>query len=209
MKPAAIILAGGRSSRFGADKLAARLDGIPILEHALRAVAQVADPVVVVVSPDAPSPSVPADIRAEVVPARDLVANQGPLAGLAGGLAALGSWAASDGEGSAPDVVLLVAGDMPTLVPGVLGLLAGALAADPSLGAVSLETEPPSPLPAAIRASLTGPVATALLADDRRSLRRLLESVPSSIVPSAAWRSIDPEGRTLRDIDTPEDLLAH
>lgn len=206
MKPAAIILAGGRSSRFGADKLAARLDGIPVLEHALRAVAQVADPVVVVVSPDAPSPSVPSDLRVEVVPARDLVAHQGPLAGLVGGLAALGSWAASDGEGAAPDVVLLVAGDMPTLVPAVLALLVRILDEDPALGAVTLETEPPTLLPSAIRATIAGPVAEGLLADDRRSLRGLLESVPSSTVASAVWRAIDPEGRTLRDIDTPGDL---
>jgi len=206
VKPAAIILAGGRSSRFGADKLAARLDGIPVLEHALRAVARVADPVVVVVGPDAPSPSVPSDLRVEVVPARDLVADQGPLAGLAGGLAALGSWAASNGEGAAPDVVLLVAGDMPTLVPGVLDLLARELDAKPSLGAVTLETDPPTLLPSAIRATLAAPVAEALLAADRRSLRGLLESVPSTTVPSAAWRAIDPDGRTLRDIDTPGDL---
>jgi molybdopterin-guanine dinucleotide biosynthesis protein A len=205
VRPAAIILAGGRSSRFGADKLAARLDGIPVLEHALRAVAQVADPVVVVVSPDAPSPSVPSDLRVEVVPARDLVAHQGPLAGLVGGLAALASWADSEGEG-APDVVLLVAGDMPTLIPGVLDLLARVLGADPSLGAATLETDPPTLLPSAIRASVAGPVAGAQLAEDRRSLRGLLESVPSSTVPSAAWRAIDPEGMTLRDIDTPEDL---
>jgi molybdopterin-guanine dinucleotide biosynthesis protein A len=206
VKPAAIVLAGGRASRFGGDKLAAPLDGIPVLEHALRAVAQVADPVVVVVSPDAPLPSVPALAGVEVVPARDLVARQGPLAGLAGGLAALAAWAAPKGEGAEPDIVLLVAGDMPTLDPRVLALLVRELEADPSLGAVSLESQPPSPLPCAIRATLARPVALALLAQDRRSLRGLLESVPSSTVPSASWRAIDPEGRTLRDIDTREDL---
>jgi molybdopterin-guanine dinucleotide biosynthesis protein A len=206
VKPAAIILAGGRSSRFGGDKLAARLDGVPVLEHALRAVALVADPVVVVVSPDAPSPSIPSDVRVEVVPARDLVAHQGPLAGLVGGLAALEAWANSTGEGAAPDVVLLVAGDMPSLVPGVLDLLARALDADPSLGASTLETDPPTLLPSAIRASLAGPMADTLLARDRRSLRGLLDTLPWSVVPSVAWRAIDPEGRTLRDIDTPGDL---
>ncbi len=206
MKPAAIILAGGASSRFGGDKLAARLDGIPVLEHALRAVAQVADPVVVVVSPDAPSPSVPADLGVVVVPARDLVAHQGPLAGLVNGLNALRSWAESAGGGTAPDVVVLVAGDMPTLAPSVLELLAATLDADPSLVAVSLATEPSSPLPAAIRPSITAPAAALLLSEDRRSLRGLLEAVPSAVVPSAVWRAIDPDGRTLRDIDTPEDL---
>lgn len=206
MKPAAIILAGGRASRFGGDKLAAPLDGIPVLEHALRAVAQVADPVVVVVSPDAPSPSVPAGLGVEVVPARDLVAHQGPLAGLAGGLAALAAWAGSEGKGAGPAIALLVAGDMPTLDPRVLALLVRELDPDVSLGAVSLESEPSSPLPCAIRVALARPAALALLAQDRRSLRGLLESVPSSTVPSASWRAIDPDGRTLRDIDTREDL---
>ncbi|MFN8623891.1 MAG: NTP transferase domain-containing protein, partial [Chloroflexota bacterium] len=37
----AIVLAGGRASRFGADKLAASLDGVPLLHHAVRAVSAV------------------------------------------------------------------------------------------------------------------------------------------------------------------------
>jgi len=206
MKPAAIILAGGASSRFGGDKLAAELDGRPVLEHALRAVAVMADPVVVVVGPDAPSPSVPPGLAVEVVPARDLVAHMGPLAGLAGGLDALASWAGSSIAGRGPDVAIVVAGDMPTLVPEVLALLAAALDADPALGIACLETEPASPLPAAVRISLALPAATALLAADRRGLRGLIGAVPSALVPSAAWRAIDPDGRTLHDIDTPEDL---
>jgi molybdopterin-guanine dinucleotide biosynthesis protein A len=50
------------------------------------------------------------------------------------------------------------------------------------------------------------PAARALLDADRRSLRALLDTVPSRAVPSAEWRAVDPEGRTLRDVDTPADL---
>jgi molybdenum cofactor cytidylyltransferase len=51
VRPAAIVLAGGAASRFGGNKLAADLEGRPVLEYALRAVAAVASPVVLVVGP--------------------------------------------------------------------------------------------------------------------------------------------------------------
>jgi molybdopterin-guanine dinucleotide biosynthesis protein A len=197
VRPAAIVLAGGTSSRFGSDKLAAELGGRPVLEHAVRAAAALASPIVLVVGPDDPVPWLPADLGADVVLARDAVAHQGPLAGLAAGLAALPHGG---------DVAIVVAGDMPTLVPAVLELLAGVLARDPSLGAVCLEAEPASPLPAAVRPSIAGPAARSLLEADRRSLLGLIAAVPTAIVPAVDWRAIDPDGVTLRDVDTPDDL---
>lgn len=197
MKPAAIVLAGGASSRFGGDKLAANLEGRPVLEHVLRAAAIVANPIVLVVGPDDPVPRLPGDLGVDVVLARDAVAYRGPLAGLAAGLAAL----------PRPfDVALIVAGDMPSLVPVVLDLLAGTLARDPSLGVACLEADPATPLPAAVRPAVAGPAADALLAADRRRLRGLLAAVPSAVVPAVEWRAIDPGGVTLRDVDTPDDL---
>lgn len=197
MKPAAIVLAGGELSRFGGDKLAARLEGRPVLEYALRAAAAVANPIVLVLGPDDPVPWLPAHLGADVVLARDAVAHRGPLAGLAAGLAALPR---------PVDVAIVVAGDMPSAVPAVLDLLAATLANDPMLGFVCLEAEPASPLPAAVRPSVAGPAAAALLEADRRSLRGLLDAVPTVVVPAAEWRAIDPDGVTLRDVDTPDDL---
>jgi molybdopterin-guanine dinucleotide biosynthesis protein A len=203
VRPAGIVLAGGASSRFGGDKLAADLRGRPVLEHAIRAVTTVASPIVVVIGPEDPLPFLPSEPGVEVVLARDIVAHRGPLAGLAGGLAAL---AALDPEGPPPDVALVVAGDMPSLVPDVLRLLVTMLAADAILGVAFLEAEPASPLPAAVRPSVARPTADALLAADRRSLRGLLDAVPCAVVGAAAWRALDPEARTLRDIDTRADL---
>ena len=48
-----IVLAGGRSRRFGSDKLASDVGGRPLVEHAIDALATVADEVVVVIAADA------------------------------------------------------------------------------------------------------------------------------------------------------------
>jgi molybdenum cofactor guanylyltransferase len=191
---AAIVLAGGASSRFGADKLAAELDGRPLLHHAVSAVDEVAGTVVIVVAPDAGAPAMP-PIRADAVVARDSAAFQGPLAGLSAGLAALPP---------AIDRALLVGGDMPSLVPEVLEVLLTALDAHPAFGAAALEADPPASLPIALRPTVLAPAATALLAEGRRALRGVFDRVPTVVVPAAAWRALDPDARTLRDVDTPQ-----
>lgn len=197
MSVAAIVLAGGAGARFGADKLAASFRGRPVLDHALLAVDAIAEVVVLVLGPGTAVPPLPGGPRAPVIVARDVVAHQGPLAGLAGGLAVLPAEV---------ERAIVVAGDMPTLVPAVLHALLDALAADASLGAVTLEVDPVSPLPAALRPPVAGPAVVALLAADRRSLRALLEAVPAATLAAATWRAIDPDAATLRDIDTPADL---
>jgi molybdopterin-guanine dinucleotide biosynthesis protein A len=203
----AIVLAGGESRRFGTDKLAAALDGRPLLHHSLETVAAVADRTVVVVAPGAPLPSCPAELVARVSFSRDAETFGGPLAGLAAGLSAL----APGADASAADaaIVLVVGGDMPWIVPAVLGLLVDALVADATLGAATLEADPPTALPMAVRPGLAGRAAEDLLRENRRALRGLLGRVPSIVVPSAAWRALDPGGRTLRDVDAPEDLRRH
>ena len=195
---AAIVLAGGASSRFGTDKLVATLYGTPMLHHALNAVAMVADRIVIVIAPGAAEPAVPTGLASRIAIARDDALHQGPLAGLAAGLAACPSNA---------EVAIIVGGDMPSLQAAVLTLLADAIRAHPALGAATLEADPPSALPVAVRPSIAAPAVAALLADNRRALRGLLAAIPSMLVPAADWRAVDPDSRTLRDIDVPEDLV--
>ncbi len=193
---AAIVLAGGASSRFGSDKLAAEVDGGPLLHHALLAVDAVAGVIVLVLAPGADAPPLP-ELRAEVLTAHDATSHLGPLAGLAAGLAVLPRSA---------DRVVLVGGDMPWLVPGVLEELLRALAADRTLGAVVLETEAPTTLPMAVRPAVVDGVVADLLAVDRRALRGLLANTRLTAVPEHVWRALDPGAQTVRYVDTRDDL---
>jgi molybdopterin-guanine dinucleotide biosynthesis protein A len=186
----AIVLAGGRSTRFGRDKLAEPIDGRSMLERAVDAVGRVATDVVVVASPDG-RPTVPAG----AVLVRDHRAFEGPLAGLASGLTALDP---------AVERVIVVGADMPTLVPAVLERLLDQVAAHDL--AVLADDAGARPLPMALRRSRSGPVVDRLLAGGERRLRALLTELKASVVEPSAWRADDPSGDTLRDVDVPEDL---
>lgn len=221
----AIVLAGGRSRRFGADKLAATLDGRTLLERAVDAVAEVADEVLVVIAADpvagsaqAPGqvPSAPdgpvarAAARPGVRIVRDAVPDAGPLAGILAG-----AWAAHH------PTLLVVAGDQPWLVPGVLRLLlmTAEAAARPGVAGARADGVRPRgailagegellPLPLAASRDAVVETGERLMRAGARSLRGLAVALDALAVPEPAWRSIDPGGRTLRDVDRPEDLAA-
>ncbi len=196
MTVAAIVLAGGASTRFGTDKLAVDLDGRPLLHHALDACGLVAGRMVLVVAPDPPVLVVPPALADRIVLVRDPVAHRGPLAGLAAGLEAVPE----------AEVALVAGGDMPSLVPAVLRLMTDCLLADAANAAATLETDPPSPLPMAVRPVPVLAAARDLLGEDRRSLRSLLDRVSSIVVAADAWQALDPARLTLADVDTRRDL---
>ncbi len=113
------------------------------------------------------------------------------------------------GRDRAPRIALVVGGDMPTLVPAVLRLLVDGLAADPELAAMTLEAPHPSPLPMAVRpGAALAAIDQILGSTGRRSLRALLDFVPSATLPATTWRALDPAGVTLLDVDTPADIRA-
>ena len=197
----AIVLAGGASARFGADKLLAEIDGRPVLHHALHAIGGLANPIVLVIAPGVPPPPIPPALVHQVTIMRDAILHGGPLAGLAAGLVAL-----ADIDRGFDGAALVVGGDMPHLVPGVLTLLAAAVDRDAAIGGAVLEADPPCVLPLAVRPSIAGPIVRALLSEDRRALRALLDRLPVTVVPAAAWHAMDPDARTLVDIDVPGDL---
>lgn len=187
----AIVLAGGRSSRFGRDKLAESIDGRPLLDHAIAAVRVVATDIVVVAAPAA-NLHVPVGVAI----AHDPVAFEGPLAGLAAGLDALDP---------AVDRVLVVAGDMPSLVPAVLRRLLDAIAS--GAAAATLQSGPDAPpLPLAIERRRGQQSIGGLLSGGERRLRALSEVLDAEVIPETMWHPDDPTAATLRDVDTPEDL---
>lgn len=186
----AIVLAGGRSARFGRDKLAEPIGGRPLLDHAIEAVQAVATDVVVVLAPGS-TRAVPHG----VVIAHDDVADEGPLAGVIAGLRAL------------PEVIevaVIVGGDMPTLRPAVLALLVRTVGEDPGIAAAVLDAG--GPMPMAVRRAVAATTAETLFADGERRLHGLPERLGSAVILASAWRALDPDAASIRDIDRPSDL---
>jgi molybdopterin-guanine dinucleotide biosynthesis protein A len=194
-----IVLAGGRSTRFGGDKLAVEIGGRPLLHLAIEAVAGVADEVVVVVGADAPDPALPRDVAVPVLVARDAVAGQGPLAGLAAGLAA-----------ASHPLAILVGGDQPWLRSGILHLLVAGLESVPGRPDVDVVALADGaslwPFPVALRAATARPGAETALAGTERRLVGLFGRLRVRSVPETRWRELDPAGDSLRDVDTRGDL---
>ena len=193
-----IVLAGGRSTRFGRDKLAEPVAGRPLLDHAVRAVAAVATDVVVLGGGGPRSP-VGNGVRSGVTVRRaaDEEPFAGPLVALATGLRLV----------RAP-IVLVVAGDMPTLAPAVLAALVDALDQGDGWDAAALLARTrPQPLPLALRVDPATAAVGSLVQGGERRLGALLAAVRTRALHETVWRALDPDGATLRDIDVPADLL--
>src|SRR3954453_16296065 len=186
-----IVLAGGRSSRFGSDKMAAEYRGQPLLFHAIESVASVADEIVLVLAPRA---TVPSDLPSSVRTARDEEAYGGPLRGLAAGFA-----------GVTRDLALVAGGDMPRLSPTVLRKMCRTIESSDADAVALLEGAQRRPMPLVLRTRVREGVDDAL---DRgeRSLRGFLDAVRVTEIPEATWRTSDPDGGTLLDVDRPGDL---
>jgi molybdopterin-guanine dinucleotide biosynthesis protein A len=189
-----IVLAGGRSRRFGSDKLAARVGAGTLLDRSVSALAQIATDIVLVVAPGDERVPAPTTIPLRIV--ADAEAHGGPLIGLLTGLEAVDQ-----------PLVVVVGGDMPALRPDVLRLLARTLNSEPTIGAVVLRSRGTLvPLPAAVRTGAATDWARRLVGDGERRLRSLFERLPTRILEEEEWRPLDPDGDTLRDVDRPGDL---
>jgi len=185
-----LVLAGGRSTRFGRDKLAERIDGRTLLDSAIEGVTPDSTEILVVAAPDA-VPDLPAGARL----VHDPVAFEGPLAGVAAGLRA-----------ARESIVLVVGGDMPTLVGAVIDSMLAAVDV-PGVQAVVLEHDGRArPLPIVLHRDPALAAADALLTDGERRLRALMETLETTVIPEGTWRALDPYGMTVHDIDTPADL---
>jgi molybdenum cofactor guanylyltransferase len=187
-----IVLAGGASRRFGRDKLGEELRGEPLLAHAVRRVGEVCPRVLVVGAPGRALP-LPAGLATEVV--RDEVEREGPLRATASALRAVETeWS------------VVVGGDMPDLRPPVLSALL-ALAADRDASGATLgEGEGLRPLPCVLRTAPALRTAERLLAGGERRLRSLLGALRVEVLAEDDWLPMDPERRTLVDVDEPADL---
>jgi molybdenum cofactor guanylyltransferase len=187
------VLAGGRSRRFGRDKLVEEIDGRPLLHHPVLRLLDVCDRVVVVIGPEIEEPPMPAG--ASVAFARDSIADEGPLRGLAAGLqVADATWA------------VVAGGDMPDIQPRVLREMLRAAQETAAVAVVLSDGGDARPLPIVVRTEPAADAAAVLLGGGRRRLRDLLSAVRTVVVDEPSWTALDPGRRTLVDIDEPADV---
>jgi molybdopterin-guanine dinucleotide biosynthesis protein A len=184
-----IVLAGGAASRFGSPKLTAILDGRPLLEHTLEAVAAACDEAIVVAAPGARPVFAQRSIPVRVVHDPEPLA--GPRAAL---LAAAGA--------ARHPLAVVVGGDMPWIRPAFLRALVECLAADHRSAAAPILYGILQPLPFAARVE----ALRTLGVPAHGSLLGLLEALRVVPLPEPAWRPLDPAGASLQDVDRPEDL---
>lgn len=187
------MLAGGTSQRFGSDKLAALYRGLPLLQHAVVRLAEIATEVIVVIAPHGDEPSVPPGLPVRFV--RDAQGAEGPLQGALAGLAA-----------TTTDLAVLAGGDMPepttTVLIEMLRVAVGA-----PVDAVALQDGLLfRPLPLVVRVGPAREASHHLLHTGERRLRALAEALRTAVVDEATWIALDPDRRTLHDVDVPADL---
>jgi molybdopterin-guanine dinucleotide biosynthesis protein A len=166
---------------------------MPLLHHAVLRLGEVCGRIVIVVAPDGAEPPMPPGV--EVTFARDPTEGEGPLAGLHAGLLAVTS-----------DLALVAAGDMPELQTRVLLELLH-VANEAPVDAVALQDgDRYRPLPCVVRSPAAAEAAHVLLHAGHRALHDMLDALRVAVIDEATWVALDPERRSLFDVDVPSDL---
>jgi molybdopterin-guanine dinucleotide biosynthesis protein A len=181
----AIILAGGRSSRMGRAKALLPFDGEPLIVHLVRRLSPMFGEVIVVAAPDQELPPLPVTV------VRDDVAYQGPAGGIAYGLRAASGAFAFVASCDAVFVqrplvahLLTLKDDADVVVPRWAGRV--------------------QPLLAVYRRSIL-PQLEAQIATGELRASALLAEVRTRTVEEEAIRTLDPQGLSFFNMNTPRD----
>lgn len=194
---AGVVLAGGRSTRFGPrEKALADLDGRPLLAHVVAGLAPAVDDVVVNCRRDQVGPfrdalaAVPTDVAFAVDPVPD----RGPAAGLATALATV----------SAP-VAAVAACDRPFVEPALFDALFDGLG--DRAAAVPRVDGHRQPTTAVYRTGPARRAARAALDHGDGSLRDAVDRLDAAVVEASASLPCA-DRRWFRDLNTPAALRA-
>lgn len=184
---AGLVLAGGRSSRFGTDKAVARLDGCPLLAWALAALDGACETVAVSAAAGGAAAALGTALGRPLV-SDDPAHGEGPLAGVAAGLA----WAAAGGF----DFLVTLPCDTPRIGTAHLEALIAGMG---EAAAFAVTPEGPHPLCAAWRTRLAADLAHALAGGDHPSVQDFLKAAGARAVFFA-------EAGPFANVNRPEDL---
>jgi molybdopterin-guanine dinucleotide biosynthesis protein A len=184
-----VILAGGRSRRMGRDKAALPAGDGTMVEHLVRRLGPVADEIIVATG------STPAGVTLDgVQQVDDRYPGAGPLAGMhAGFLVAHQPW------------VWVVGCDLPDVEPGL-----GRFLLDLAPGFEAVVPRPdgePEGVCALYDRNLLSTIQAQLEAGEH-SIKNLMARCRVRIVPASALRTVDPELRSFRNVNTTADYEA-
>lgn len=186
----AIILAGGKSSRFGSDKASALLRGRPLLEWVARAAADVCESTVVVRAKGQELPSLDLAVPPRVV--EDEQHGIGPLAGIIAGMRA-----------STAERCLVCSCDAPLLQPRLIAFLDEYLAAGGADIVLPIANGHPQPLLAIYRRDAALPVFKAALEAGDLKINRIIASLVTVRVEEPSLVAADPALDSFRNCNTP------
>jgi len=183
----ALILGGGKATRLGGvDKRELVVDGKTIFARQVEVLAPRVAEIIVSTS------RAVAGYRTVA----DRVAGQGPLGGIAAGLAAATTpW------------LFVLAGDMPYVNPALIDRVMAHCNSESD--AVGIRIGPlPEPLCSALRVAVWQPIVNARIAAKKLKASSLLtdEDVRVHWIDEAELRVSDPDLRSLHNVNTPEDL---
>lgn len=189
----AVVLAGGRSERFGSDKAAALLAGRPLLAWVVDAVADVCDNVIVVRAPGQVLPGIPGGRRATIVEDRHL--GMGPLAGMIAGF-----------EASSAEFCLVMTCDAPLVQPAAVDLLVDAIGESEAV--VPFIDGRAQPLLAVFRRATVLPVLLAAMESETLSVNAAIRELQTRQLSAADFAAADPRMLSFRNCNTREELAA-
>ena len=186
------MLCGGKSTRMGVPKATLPFGPETMLQRVVRLLGTVVSPIVVVAAREQSLPQLPDD----VVITHDEREQRGPLEGLRAGLKALPS---------SVELAYITSCDVPLLVPGFVKRMVELLG-DHDIAVMEIDGFP-HPLSAVYRRA-TLPHVENLLDHDKLRPVFLFDAVRTRKVRPEEMVSVDPELRTLRNLNTPEDYSA-
>jgi molybdopterin-guanine dinucleotide biosynthesis protein A len=183
-----LILAGGASRRMGTDKAFLPVEGVPLIVRVHAVLAPLFAEVLIAAGRETPGRG---PFPARVV--YDEVPGLGPLGGVVAGLkTATTPW------------VFAFACDMPNLDARVIERIARERAE----GIPVVTPESPGGVESchALYARAALPMIEAALAEGERAPHRLFRRIGAQVIPKAEIAAIDPEFRSLANLNTPDDL---
>jgi molybdopterin-guanine dinucleotide biosynthesis protein A len=194
---AAIVLAGGQSTRMGRPKALLDWHGSTLVRRAVGLVGRAVDgPVVVVVAAGQELPALPPGTEL----ADDAQQARGPLQGMAAGFAALRDRA---------DVVFVTGVDAPLLHPALIAHVIASLRPGDDV-ALPQARGFPHPLAAAYRAATVAPLIDDLLAADSLGTRPLMQRCrvrrldEAALLADPAVAALDPHLHSLENLNEPD-----